>query len=200
MMALETTEQRCLQQLARQMPYIRYLADRLRLRDWEFHAEIIEGDGSFDAEVECPHNRKVGLVRLTYAYFEQSPREQKHTLIHEFLHPHFLALQTHGNTLGDMLGKLFHSAFTQGLDDHLEKGIDAVADALTDILPDIDEWEAGKDCRVCAHGGLVAIREKVAEGKIEEALALLNSWPYPFRIGPDAMAHDTAVRMTVKGK
>ena len=177
---MDTPEQTCLRELQRQLPYIRFLADRLRLQDWTFHAEVVEGDGSFEADVVCPPNRKAGVVRLTHAYFEQSPRGQKHTLIHEFLHSHFVALQTHGQTLGAVLGKLFHNAFTQGLDDHLEKGIDAVAHALTELLPDIDEWEAGKDCRVCAHDLLEAIRAKVAAGQVDDAVKLLEA-RLPFR-------------------
>lgn len=112
-------------------PYVRDLADRLRLRDWTVVVKDDEPeDKDSHASIHCVYGRKRALLRLSDDFLGDDPEDQRHTVVHELLHCHlddayWYAIDRIG---GD-------AAARQAFDRFAEKAVDGLADAIAPLMP-----------------------------------------------------------------
>ena len=68
------------------LPYVRQIADRMALKDWQvdIHEDLPSGDGF--ASVDPPHGRKIANVRFSEDFLNSNAKEQRHTVVHELVH------------------------------------------------------------------------------------------------------------------
>jgi hypothetical protein len=107
-------------------PYVRSLADLLRLRDWQF--QINEDLPPQDAVASCApvEGRKYAVLRFGESFLTDQPAEQRHTITHELLHCH----------LGPMCRMLeAESQFPPAARLAMEYCVDGLADAVAPLLP-----------------------------------------------------------------
>ena len=111
------------------VPYIRDIADRLRLRDWTVRVKDDGPEGRDDhASVQCVYGRKLANIRLSDEFLGDDPEEQRHTVVHELLHCHLVDGWWYAHGRLDDAGR---DAFTR----FMEKGIDGLADAIAPLMP-----------------------------------------------------------------
>lgn len=112
-------------------PYVRDIADRLRLRDWTIRVMDDEPeDKDAAASCQCIYGRKLANIRLAGSFLDDEPAEQRHTVVHELLHCHLDDAYwfAYGQLPGDGGTR---EAFVR----FFEKGIDGLADAISPLLP-----------------------------------------------------------------
>ncbi len=111
----------------RWIPYVRQLADVLRLRDWRVEVSEELPAGS-DAIASCApvQGRKYAVIRLAECFLTDPPADQRHTLTHELLHCHF------GPFCRMIEGD---DGMTAGMRLVMEYCVDGLADAIAPLLP-----------------------------------------------------------------
>ena len=109
-------------------PYVRLLADKMRLKDWEVEISSVQPSQDADASIKCVFGRKLAVIRLSDTFLESKPEEQRHTIIHELTHCHYAAC----NEIAE--NKLPCDAYGAWQMDW-EYGIDATADMLAPFMP-----------------------------------------------------------------
>jgi hypothetical protein len=122
--------------------YIRVLANRMRLADWEFQVLTEPASEESLAEIRCGEKRKVATVRVCADFFELPPEERHHALVHELIHPHLHATHSAVSDLQRYMGAQEYAIFHDRFVEALEYGVDALADAFAPCLPSLDEMEA----------------------------------------------------------
>lgn len=111
-------------------PYIRDIADRLRLRDWTIELSD-EGTGNDDlvALVRVADGRRFARLYLSDAFLDLTPERHRHTVVHEMLHLHF---GWAGNWAREKIaGDSERDTFVR----LHEIGIDGLADAIAPLMP-----------------------------------------------------------------
>ncbi|MCE5322134.1 hypothetical protein LLG46_02335 [bacterium] len=130
--------------------YIREVADKLRLRDWEFVLkDEPPEDEDVSAEIVPIEGRKRASIYLCTGFRELSPEEQRHTIVHELLHCHLesatdiirLDLWEHR-----VLSQNAYDILIGGFRRQIEYAVDAIADAIAHNFPLI-EWDANTPTR-----------------------------------------------------
>jgi hypothetical protein len=119
------------QQLTRRQrwaPYVRKVADILRLRDWRLDvAEDAPSDPSAIASCAPVEGRKYAILRLGESFLTDGPIEQRHTIVHELLHCH----------LGPMIRMIeAHDGLPPAAKLAMEYCVDGLADAIAPLLPE----------------------------------------------------------------
>jgi hypothetical protein len=108
-------------------PYVRHLADVLRLRDWRVDV-LEELPGGSDAIASCAPvaGRKYAVIRLAESFLTDPTEDQRHTLTHELLHCHFAPMM-----------RLLEATDSFGVAEKLamEYFVDGMADAIAPLLP-----------------------------------------------------------------
>ena len=109
------------------MPYVRQLADMLRLRDWRVEVSE-EGPGASDAIASCApvQGRKYAVIRLAESFLTDPPADQRHTLTHELLHCHFGPFCRAIESVDAMSAPISLA---------MEYCVDGLADAIAPLLP-----------------------------------------------------------------
>lgn len=118
----ETTTRR-----QRWLPYVRDVADRLRLRDWRIDvSESSPNDPTASAAIWVCTGRRWAIVHFPDRYFGESREEQRHSVVHELLHcvtaQYVRAVE--GKTADDRTLAML-----------MEYTIDHLADAVAPLLP-----------------------------------------------------------------
>ena len=111
-------------------PYVRDLADRLRLRDWTIYVrDDPPHDGECIASIHCVEGRKVANIRFNDPFLDDSPEDQRHTIVHELLHCHV-------NGAWDYAVDTFATEDARRAFRRLaETAVDGLADAIAPLLP-----------------------------------------------------------------
>ena len=112
----------------RWQPYVRKLADLMRLRDWRVEiAEDAPSDANAIASCNPIEGRKFAVIRLSESFFTDSRDDQRQTLAHELLHCHTGPLQ-----------RLLEAeeSCTPAVRHAIEYCVDGLADAIAPLLPD----------------------------------------------------------------
>jgi hypothetical protein len=122
--------------------YVRHLANLMGLPHWRFDVEVAEGDGTAHAEIFAAENRNKARICFYSRFFTEGPDEQRHTIVHELLHPQFAPCQGHVRTLSGPLGTILFDQFERAHNDRLECAVDAITDFLAPLLPRFDQWLA----------------------------------------------------------
>lgn len=73
--------------------YVRDLADRLLLRDWEVTVSREAADPGKDATVYLYHNENRADIRFADAFWGFAPEKRREVTVHEILHCHFARQQ-----------------------------------------------------------------------------------------------------------
>jgi hypothetical protein len=112
----------------RWQPYVRQLADKLCLKDWQIEISVEQpaGDNSI-ASVQPIYGRKYAVLRFSEGFLNDPKTEQRHTLVHELLHCHLAPLQRLLET---------EEHLTHGGKMALEYCVDGLADAIAPLLPE----------------------------------------------------------------
>lgn len=128
------------------LPYIAYLADAMRLRDWEFLVSNGPPGGEDDlASVACIWGRRTATIRLSEAFLADSDAEQRHTLVHELCHcpfgpMHNLIDVEHANgTVNDSTYRAFGMLY--------EHGVDHMAEVISRLVKTPAEFLSGNEVR-----------------------------------------------------
>ena len=107
-------------------PYVRQLADILRLKDWRI--QVLEDLPPENALASCApvEGRKYANLRLGECFLVDAAEEQRHTIVHELLHCH----------LGPMTRMIeAHDGMPPAAMLALEYCVDGLADAIAPLLP-----------------------------------------------------------------
>ncbi|MCE5200832.1 MAG: hypothetical protein ABFD54_05755 [Armatimonadota bacterium] len=130
--------------------YIREVADKLGLRDWEL---ILKDESPQDedalAEIVPVEGRKRASIYLNKNFRDLSLGEQRHTIVHELLHCH-LKSATDIIRLdlweSRVLSQSVYDVLIGGYRRQIEYAVDAIADAVACHFPLI-EWDTNTPTR-----------------------------------------------------
>lgn len=116
--------------------YLRDLADRMGLRDWEINV----ADGPLDdktnaGEVHVVYGRRIANIAIDPKLAADGADEVRHVCTHELLHCHFKAFQWCLANVETHLGPPVYNLLFNSYKDAEELAIDAVATALARHLP-----------------------------------------------------------------
>lgn len=123
--------------------YLRWLADRVELRDWtlDLSFEALPDDADALAQVEIVYGRKRAKVTLCREFSHLDPEVQRHVLLHELVHCHFdEAHRAPERTLDTLVGKPAAVVLLDQIRTALEHGVDAIASALEDDFATMPRW------------------------------------------------------------
>lgn len=123
--------------------YIRFAADRLGLRDWQFfirHHPIPADDDAL-ASVTCIHGQRRATIRLNQEFADSSEPRQRHALIHELLHCHMDGMQEVIWTINTLVGQPAYTAIRESHNLAVEFAVDAIATEVAKMLPSMFEFE-----------------------------------------------------------
>jgi hypothetical protein len=108
-------------------PYVRQLADLLRLRDWRIDVyEDAPAEPTAIASCAPVEGRKYAVIRLGESFLTDPPDDQRQTITHELLHCH----------LGPMVRMIeVHDGLPPAAKIAMEYCVDGLADAIAPLLP-----------------------------------------------------------------
>lgn len=109
--------------------YFRKLADLYGLKDWTL--EISSGgtdDPDAIASMYCPPGRKHGWLRLSQAFLDESPTNQRMIALHELTHCHTAMWYQHSRMYIKEEMRDTHRVL-------MEYGVDSIACAITELFP-----------------------------------------------------------------
>lgn len=130
--------------------YIRSVADAMGLRDWEIRLSDDWAKDDVAATIRAAHGRKFAKVSVARGFRNESPEDQRDTIVHELIHLHLEpAADMVYRDLEKLLGRPADAVFTNAFDRNLEYGIDGLACALARHMPLI-QWPKGKK-KGCSH-------------------------------------------------
>jgi hypothetical protein len=116
--------------------YIRDLADRLLLKDWEFELKREWADDDAYAEVSVSRDEDHFSIHITEGLAGYPPEQRREWLVHEILHAHTARAEQQIERLEELLSdnqavKLAKQAF----DDEMEIVIQRLARILAPMMP-----------------------------------------------------------------
>jgi len=123
------TEKKRLKALAKLRPYVREVADRMKLRDWVVTIQEPPPDNEGSLASMCAvEGRARANIRFSDDFFELSPENMRQTVVHELVHCHFGSMH---NGLCEVLDKGAHAFYLETF----ERGIDVTADLIAPSMP-----------------------------------------------------------------
>lgn len=69
-------------------PYIRRLADLMRLKDWDLAVSDENAGADNEADISTIFGQKRARIRLSDEFLDKEPARQRETLVHELVHCH----------------------------------------------------------------------------------------------------------------
>jgi hypothetical protein len=115
------------------LPYFRALADKLRLRDWDF--EILDESPGKDAlaSIYCVTGRKYGTIRLSETFLKDDESQQRYIATHELAHCHI--------ALADAIAvQEIDEDHVQSYNLASEYSVDAISMAIAPFMPTPSEF------------------------------------------------------------
>lgn len=119
--------------------YVRYAADRLELRDWQFAVQPEDLEGTL-ATVRVTSRRRLAVIGLSDAFFEADDADQRHAVVHELIHCHLEGARDAAATLERPLGASAYEMFRDTQDNEIESAAHALARAIAPVLLTPGEW------------------------------------------------------------
>lgn len=134
--------------------YVRLVADRLALMDWEFIVRIGEPEIALPwglnqpvASIECVDGRKLAYLTFIESTRVQPAEEIRHTVVHELIHAHLNpACEIVRVDAKDGFSQATYELLMANFRRNVEFGVDGLADAIAPSLPLI-EWPKAKEKR-----------------------------------------------------
>jgi len=118
--------------------YIRWVGDKLGLRDWTFTLNRfpLPADSQVIACVDCVFGRRRASVTLEIHFAELDPETQRHTLVHELLHCHLDTLHSLWcNELPGIMGAAAWAVLDNASRQQIEFAVDGISDFLAPQMP-----------------------------------------------------------------
>lgn len=117
-------------------PYIDQVATLLHLERWTVEVICAEGDGSACAQVDAPYGQRRATITVYPPFFDQTPSEQRDTIVHELVHLILMPAWQYVEELCDAelsvrASRIAWLAFTG----HVEYAVDHLAALLTQAVP-----------------------------------------------------------------
>lgn len=117
------------EQVARLIPYVRDLADRMCLKDWRIQVlEETVDTKDHNATIETIAGYKSSRIRLAEDFFEMDPEERRSILCHELVHLHV-------SQLDDFLRPILGQSQQTTYDLLRELAVDEMAHAIEAHMP-----------------------------------------------------------------
>lgn len=121
--------------------YVRALADRLGLKDWDFLIDWDPTDGNSDAEIRPVYGQKLAVIQLGPNFRTESPEHNRATVAHELIHCHLhpatdVIRVTHERLLDDDAAIATWAGFFMSI----EYATDALANVVAPFLPLPPAW------------------------------------------------------------
>jgi hypothetical protein len=124
--------------------YVRYLADRMRLKDWSFEVEVDHDlEGSL-ATVRIVHRRRIACLRFSEAFFGSDEQERRHAVIHELAHAPLQSMRDRVKTLVGQMTQPAFEMFREGCDHEIETLADEWAATIAPYMLTMQEWLTGQ--------------------------------------------------------
>lgn len=137
------------QELTRELltEYIRWIANRLGLRDWILTLMRQPSEDDCIASVNLTYGRKLAQIYVAWDILERDPAEIRETVIHELLHVHYEpAFNQAQNDLLHVMGDDTHSLFMAAFRRQVEYATDGLAAAIAPLFPlPTGEYGSGQD-------------------------------------------------------
>lgn len=120
-------------------PYLRYLADHMKLADWKF--DVVLGDLPESlATVEITPNRQKATVAVGELFFSSSEHDQRHGLVHELVHLHLEPARRTVRAAEPTLTQPTYQVLKGCHDDQIESAADRLAGAIAMGMPLPGQW------------------------------------------------------------
>lgn len=135
--------------------YVRFVADRLELRDWTLVLEPEPPDQDIEAHVRPLFGRRVAALRFSTQFRGLDADRQRYVVCHELVHLHLDRISTYlENDLEALVGKPAHAVVWSRHVEDVEMAVDGMAEAFAPTVPHLDwthrpQWtrSAGGDGR-----------------------------------------------------
>lgn len=119
--------------------YIRDIADKVGLKDWQFFLERVEADQGVIASVEVWGDSTTCTLWFGPPFWKYGPRMQRETVVHELVHCHTHKLvRLVKTTMTNELGNQAAHAMNFSLEQMHEMAVDGIAASWARMLPCID--------------------------------------------------------------
>lgn len=115
--------------------YIRDLADRMGLKDWEIIVSRVPSRDGVLATVRVTYGRRQARMWLSEDFAGGQPHEQRLALTHELIHCHMDRMDTVARQLEPVIGTAAHAVFMAAHAEAHEQATDALAVVLGAFLP-----------------------------------------------------------------
>src|ERR1039458_5728905 len=115
--------------------YVRTVADMLGLKDWVIEVSDEPADEQYDAFISMRECQKHATLYIGHSYWADSPEEQRHTIVHEMLHPHLDQMQRLIERNSEVFGSVPAAILIGQHKVDLEFATDAIAAAISQHFP-----------------------------------------------------------------
>lgn len=115
--------------------YIRNLADRMRLCDWEFMLSEGETDDGVMACFTPTRGRRGAEITVCADWQKQEPDRRRQAIVHELIHAHVRPVEDAFEALMMPLGSIAYTLVQQTHEMALEYAVDAIADIIAPSMP-----------------------------------------------------------------
>lgn len=119
--------------------YIREIASRMGLRDWQivFRHDVATDDAGSEvaADASVTQNRRAIVIRFGPGWPGWTREEMRSTVVHELIHTWTERVKYPINGLGPMIGTILWTAVNDGVNDALEQLTDDISQGWAATLP-----------------------------------------------------------------
>lgn len=130
--------------------YVRWLADKLGLRDWTLVlSKTPDEDPTNIASVTPVEGQFRAVIQLSDTFADREPEDITNTLVHELIHCHHRDMNDLIRLgLPNYLGQTVFGIFGEGFRQAEERSVDALAGAFTDLLHNSEMLAAIKPAKL----------------------------------------------------
>lgn len=126
--------------------YVRYAADRMGLRDWQFELSDEPAKDDKIASTEVWGDSVTATLYLGPAFWTHGPRMQRETIVHELVHWHTDKVFRQHRDVASRLGPEAFNVAMDAFDRVHELAVDGIASAWARTLPLIGAREVEDYC------------------------------------------------------
>lgn len=115
--------------------YLRDLADRLGLKDWDFFVTVNDDTSPYGATCAIVVGQKRAALGFPPSFDNLTPSNKRLTATHELLHCHLDRWKIIYNRLAPLLTDREYIMMELAFRDVMEEGVDGIATAIAPFLP-----------------------------------------------------------------
>lgn len=120
--------------------YVGYLADEMKLADWNFQVSLEPSGEDAWAEISITWGRKWAIIAVCKDFLKLKSNEQRHAMVHELIHCHNDGARALIRTaITEQFGQLSWGLLSNGLQREIELATDGLADVIAPHL-DPPNW------------------------------------------------------------